>query len=765
MRNIKQTLSSKTDMSSLMINKTFLKHSLALAILATIHSVTYAEEKKNVQTEDTNNEIVKLDTIVVKAAKDELKQTAGLSVIGSETLSKQPVANDISEIVRKMPGVNLSGSSTSGQRGNQRQIDLRGMGPDNTLILIDGRPVTSRMAVRPGRAGEKDTRGDSQWVPPTSIERIEVLRGPAAARYGSGSMGGVVNIITKSPTEQEASITGYYELPENKLEGSSWRTGINLAGPLTDKLSYRTTLGFNKSEGDDADLNKDAAINGSVAAGSEGVENIDARQLFEYAFDAIHTIGIELNYSNQSNLWAGDSQNQIINANLVNNLAGEKTNEMERYGFSLIHRGDYGDAKSNSFIEYNITNNTRLEEGTGGSGEGQIIQGNIEAPSWIEAKFETINAKSEWDLFFNKHTLTLGAEFRGERLNNGAIDLVNAIPTNDGFGNLDLDPAERNPKSDGYLLGVYFEDNYQVTADWFITPGLRIDYHNKAGVNWSPSLNTTWQFSDNWSVKGGISRAFKAPNLYQIDPNYIYYTNGNGCPSWVDSQDRGCHVLGNESLDNEVSWNKELTFTYDDGTGLTAGLTYYRNDYENRVAAGEDRVGFLTDLNTQRKRSLFQWENQGEAIIEGVEAFIQVPVTDAIKWNTNFTGNVRSERKDTGEALSLIPKFTVNTSLDWAITDNWNANMIASYYDEIEAPKFSATNGNAIEEEKQLNREAYILVNLNTQYNVNKGLTLGMGIKNLFDEKVMREGTGNNAGARTFNEPGRAYTFNIKYNF
>ena len=350
MRNIKQTLSSKTDMSSLMINKTFLKHSLALAILATIHSVTYAEEKKNVQTEDTNNEIVKLDTIVVKAAKDELKQTAGLSVIGSETLSKQPVANDISEIVRKMPGVNLSGSSTSGQRGNQRQIDLRGMGPDNTLILIDGRPVTSRMAVRPGRAGEKDTRGDSQWVPPTSIERIEVLRGPAAARYGSGSMGGVVNIITKSPTEQEASITGYYELPENKLEGSSWRTGINLAGPLTDKLSYRTTLGFNKSEGDDADLNKDAAINGSVAAGSEGVENIDARQLFEYAFDAIHTIGIELNYSNQSNLWAGDSQNQIINANLVNNLAGEKTNEMERYGFSLIHRGDYDDAKSNSFL-------------------------------------------------------------------------------------------------------------------------------------------------------------------------------------------------------------------------------------------------------------------------------------------------------------------------------------------------------------------------------------------------------------------------------
>ncbi len=51
-----------------------------------------------------------------------------------------------------MPGVNLTGNSTSGQRGNNRQIDIRGMGPENTLILIDGKPVTSRNSVRLGCA-------------------------------------------------------------------------------------------------------------------------------------------------------------------------------------------------------------------------------------------------------------------------------------------------------------------------------------------------------------------------------------------------------------------------------------------------------------------------------------------------------------------------------------------------------------------------------------------------------------------------------------
>ena len=69
-------------------------------------------------------------------------------------------------------------------------------------ILIDGKPVTSRNSVRLGWRGERDTRGDTSWVPPEIIERIEVIRGPAAARYGNGAAGGVVNIITKKTGDE-----------------------------------------------------------------------------------------------------------------------------------------------------------------------------------------------------------------------------------------------------------------------------------------------------------------------------------------------------------------------------------------------------------------------------------------------------------------------------------------------------------------------------------------------------------------------------------
>ena len=117
---------------------------------------------------------------------------------------------------------------------------VNGMGPENTLILIDGKPVSSRNSVRQGWRGERDTRGDTSWVPPEMIERIEVLRGPAAARYGNGAAGGVVNIITKKGSgEWHGSWDAYFNAPEHKEEGATKRTNFSLTGPLGDEFSFR----------------------------------------------------------------------------------------------------------------------------------------------------------------------------------------------------------------------------------------------------------------------------------------------------------------------------------------------------------------------------------------------------------------------------------------------------------------------------------------------------------------------------------------------
>lgn len=233
-------------------------HSLTLLVNLGIYGAALpvmAEEKTD------SAALTNEDTIVVTAAQQNL-QAPGVSTITADEIRKNPPARDVSEIIRTMPGVNLTGNSTSGQRGNNRQIDIRGMGPENTLILIDGKPVTSRNSVRLGWRGERDTRGDTAWVPPEMIERIEVLRGPAAARYGNGAAGGVVNIITKKGgSEWHGSWNTYFNAPEHKDEGATKRTNFSLNGPLGGDFSFRLYGNLDKTQADARNINQGISLN------------------------------------------------------------------------------------------------------------------------------------------------------------------------------------------------------------------------------------------------------------------------------------------------------------------------------------------------------------------------------------------------------------------------------------------------------------------------------------------------------------------------
>ena len=125
---------------------------LSLAFIATLsspallaQSVEKERDKVPIQATDlpvdgTPQALVLGETRVLGTAAEELKQAPGVSIITAEDIKKRPPTNDLSEIIRREPGVNLTGNSSSGSRGNNRQIDLRGMGPENTLILIDGKP-------------------------------------------------------------------------------------------------------------------------------------------------------------------------------------------------------------------------------------------------------------------------------------------------------------------------------------------------------------------------------------------------------------------------------------------------------------------------------------------------------------------------------------------------------------------------------------------------------------------------------------------------
>lgn len=319
------------------------------------------------------------DTILV-TAKQQTLQALGVSVINAEAIKERPPARDISELIRTMPGVNLTGNSTSGQRGNNRQIDIRGMGPENTLILVDGLPVSSRNSVRLGWRGERDTRGDTGWVPPEMIERIEVIRGPAAARYGNGAAGGVVNIITKRQMETlHGTLNGYMNFPQHKEEGATKRTDFSLAGPLTDNFSFRLFGGYSKTQADGKYLNqghqseRTGSYSDTIPAGREGDIDKDINAMLHWDVMDGQSLEFETGYSRQGNLYAGDTQNTNT-SKLVKDMYGKETNRMYRQTYALTHRGLWDNGVSAiNYVQYERTRNSRMNEGLAGELKGFSI--------------------------------------------------------------------------------------------------------------------------------------------------------------------------------------------------------------------------------------------------------------------------------------------------------------------------------------------------------------------------------------------------------
>ncbi|WBU54443.1 FepA family TonB-dependent siderophore receptor [Paracoccus sp. SCSIO 75233] len=718
-----------------------------------------------------------LDTIVLTAEEQAL-QALGVSNITEADLEKRPVTNDISEAVRRQPGVNLTGATATGQRGNQRQIDIRGMGPENTLILIDGKPVLSRNSVKMSRGGERDTRGDSNWVPAELVERIEVIRGPAAARYGSGASGGVVNIITKRPDTFMGQLGAHLEFPESDKEGATKRTNFMIAGPAGERLTFRLFGNYNKTDADEPDINptrpnidpdSGAVLEDDPAlAGNEGVVNKDIGALLTWNAAPGHEIDFEANFSRQGNIYAGDSRNGSVQEDVGDqNLIGTETNRMYRRTLAMTHRGEYGFGESNSYLQWEQTDNTRLCAGTAGGVEDNITQcidtdgdGENDATAFSTITLDNISAKTEWilpmTLAGRDSRVTLGADYRGEFLDD-AISIRGGL-NEDLAAQLGIpsEGADRDPKTEQNTIGIYAEANIEWTDQLTLTPALRYDHNDNFGGNLSPSLNATYDFNDEWSMKVGIARAFKAPNLYQLNPNYVYVTRGMGCPYVAGERLSGpCYVLGNPDLEPETSFNKEIGVAYTGLNDVNASLTYFHNDYDNRIGSG-----FVQENTGAVENRLFRWENQPDAVISGLEGNFATPIGSQFAFNANFTKMIKSENGD-GQPLSLVPDYTINAALDWYATPDLTFTLSATHYGEIEAASVNSTTKSEFEE--TTTRDPYTLVNLGAVWDINENSRVAGGVSNVFDKTILRTDSG--GGANTYNEPGRAFYLSLKQSF
>lgn len=280
-----------------------------------------------------------------------------------------------------------------------------------------------------------------------------------------------------------------------------------------------------------------------------------------------------------------------------------------------------------------------------------------------------------------------------------------------------------------------------------------------------------WQLHPNWLIKGGIARAYKVPNLYQSTDSYMLYSKGNGCATSSGSG-RGCYLIGNSKLKPETSINKELGFEFNKD-GYLASLAYFRNDYKNKIEAGRQIIFTASTAMTTRAGGYdyFEWTNTRKALVEGLEGNLTLPFSKQWKWVNNFTYMFNSKNKETGNPLSVIPKYTINSSLAWSPTEKWDAVLTYTFYGRQEPRTVpinpvEAGKGNSGKDTGGLSGEevgSYGIWGISAGYAVNKNINVRAGMSNIFNKRIYAStlrGT-----AYTYNERGRAVWGNMKVSF
>lgn len=603
------------------MTKRIIRSALSLSILSAITSFTYANEEKI----SPVSEPVKLETIVVTAAgyaQDVSKAPASMTVITSEELAARQY-NDITDVLRNTPGVVVSGA------GSAQTVSIRGMGSGYTLFLVNGKRQYSK-DVNPN--GD-DSGFEKNILPPmASIERIEVIRGPASTLYGSDAMGGVINIITKKVSDEWSGTVELGTVLQDQGNSGDIKNGsVYLAGPLiANKLGMQ--LGINKQEREED----------SYVGGFRGTEVESLNSRFTYLINDNHDLEFEANFTKQ--------ESESTAGKTILSTGADSYGRNYREVFGLTHNGHYSDLlNSSSYIQYEKSKNPDRKNSTSGL-------------SGIE--LETLLANTQWNWQLSNHNLISGLYFKNESLVDSATNQNADMPVTE---------LER------WAFAVFAEDTWSITDTFNLTTGLRYDHDENYDGNFSPRVYGVYNPTDAWTFKGGVSTGYKQPDLRDSSSD-VHSVTGKG----------SAFIMGNDNLKPEKSLSYELGTAWQ-GDKAKASLTAFYTEYKDKITEVRDcsspngsntnsatwacvdpfgRIDAATG-NIRLWNFISSRINVDKATMQGVEASFGTELAEGVNLNTNYT-YMETEQKSgdlKGQPLNQMPKHMFNATVDYNIND------------------------------------------------------------------------------------------------
>lgn len=178
-----------------------------------------------------------------------------------------------------------------------------------------------------------------------------------------------------------------------------------------------------------------------------------------------------------------------------------------------------------------------------------------------------------------------------------------------------------------------------MTDNFALTTGLRLDEHEEYGAHLSPRVYGVWRATEQWTLKGGIARGFKAPELRAVVEDYAYLRRNRFV------------MFGNPDLKPETSTNYEVSALWSNRDNLSGGVTLFYNDFQ-------DKLSTVTTDRRWNTYTIMERVNVDKAIIQGVELNGQWDISPSVllKANYTYTDSEQKSGANKGAPLALTPE-------------------------------------------------------------------------------------------------------------
>jgi iron complex outermembrane recepter protein len=574
---------------------------------------------------------VPVEELVVTGTRG-VARTSTDSPVPVDVISAAAIQNsgliETSQILQRLaPSVNFPRTSIADGTDHTRPVTLRGLAPDQVLVLLNGKRRHSTALVHVnGTVGRGSTSVDMNAIPASAIERVEVLRDGAAAQYGSDAIAGVVNIILKSGERREATTT--FGRVQSSEDGRDHRDGqfINLNGTLgalfrqgayvTVNGEYRDRERTNRAYPDARpqyfagdERNDDPAVISSWQGDGDATDLaglLNAGLPFGNGMELYAFGGATRREGQAAGFFRRANDNRTVRAIHPDGFLPEIGSRIWDFSGAGGVRGDVAGWRAdlssvyggNSF-RFSVHNSNNVTMGT--SSPTEFYAGTMRFNQWTN----NLDLAREFDIGLGSPVnLGVGAEFRLDRYQieagepdsyrDGGVQILDG-PAAGAQGALGAQvfpgfrPTDERTETRSNVAG-YIDLESNVTSQLLLNVAGRAERYSDFGSTADGKIAARFEPVRGIAVRGAFGTGFRAPSLAQswfsaTSTNFIV-VGGVNTPFDVRTfpvATPEARVLGATSLEPEQSRNFSAGVSLEPLSELTITADWYAIDIDDRI--------------------------------------------------------------------------------------------------------------------------------------------------------------------------------------